>query len=437
MGLIAKSLQRAGAALVKTGLQLERKSITTADLLNWAGGGSLARSGQYVSGFSALQVTTFFSCVKLISEDIAKVTCDLDIDDGRKIQPAKGHPVRNLLRYRPNDWQTPFQFKQMLLASAVMSGNGHAFITRGVDGNPKELIGLPPYSVFTRRQTNTWNIVHTINFPNGMGTMEVGPRNILHLSGLSFDGVTGADTVRALREALGLALAGEEHQARLARGGLRQSGYIKTSAEPTTEQMDKIKAIWGPGGIGGNANADKMPVIWGDQVYQELVSKAGKEEEILETRRFQVEEICRPMRVFPQMIGHTDKTATHGSASEFFGAHVGHTLQPWAKVLEETFERDLLTPDEVIEQGYGATIHLEELLRGNAKDRAAYYKDRAAVYSITPNEIRRMEGQNPLDLPGMDEPIGPVNMATIEKMQRGEVPKITKPPNPEEDENVD
>lgn len=405
MGLVSNVLQRAAIGLLK----LSKKDTSSpADIMNWMSGAGWSRSGQYVNWVNSLCITAVMGCVRVISEDIAKVPFEIMVSEGKTVKPAVDHPAHALLRYRPNAWQTPFEFKQMLLASAVLSGNGYAYITRGVDGKPRELLPLPPSCVYTRRPLATWDIRHTISFPNGMGVLEVSPYNMLHLRGMSLDSVAGADIVRIVREALGLAMAGEEHQARLARGGLKQSGYIKTPAEPTKEQLELIHKIWGPEGIGGVANADKMGVVFGGQEYVPLDGSTGKDQEILATRKFQVEEICRAFRVFPQMVGLSGETSTRSSMSEIFNAHVPCTLQPWATLFEETVERDLLTPEEV-QNGYDAKINLNDLLRGSPAERGAYYKDRSALFSITPNEVRIREGDNPFEDELYDLPVGPVN----------------------------
>jgi HK97 family phage portal protein len=113
------------------------------------------------------------------------------------------------------------------------------------------------------------------------------------------------------------------------------------------------------------------------------------------------------MRVFPAMIGYSDKATTYASAESFFTQHVVHTLMPWAVLWEQSIKRDLLTPKE--RKKYHAKFNLTALLRGDAKTRAAFYESAVSKACwMTRNEARRLENLNPL--PGLDELLVPMNL---------------------------
>ena len=118
--------------------------------------------------------------------------------------------------------------------------------------------------------------------------------------------------------------------------------------------------------------------------------------QFLETRKFQVEEICRAFRVLPLMVGYADKTATYASAEQMFLAHVVHTLGPWCRRLETGIAKHLLTEEERRE-GLYAKFMLNGLLRGAAKDRAEFYARLYGIGALNPNEIRQLEDLNPYD----------------------------------------
>jgi phage portal protein BeeE len=124
------------------------------------------------------------------------------------------------------------------------------------------------------------------------------------------------------------------------------------------------------------------------------------------TRKHQVEEICRIFRVFPLLVGYSDKTATFASAEQFFGAHVIHSLGPWIERFEQAIDRDLLSEKDRRE-GYFAKFNVNGLLRGDAAARAAYFKAMLGTASSpgwgTPNDVRRLEDMDPSDDPAADE----------------------------------
>jgi HK97 family phage portal protein len=132
---------------------------------------------------------------------------------------------------------------------------------------------------------------------------------------------------------------------------------------------------------------------------------SGVDAQHLETRRFQIEEVCRALRVYPQMIGHADKTATYASAEQFFLAHVVHSLMPWVIRWEQAIDRALLGGDGQLYSKFS----VQGLLRGDAKTRAAFYGAGIKDGWLTRNEAREFEELDPLD--GLDVPLMPLNMA--------------------------
>jgi hypothetical protein len=124
----------------------------------------------------------------------------------------------------------------------------------------------------------------------------------------------------------------------------------------------------------------------------------------VETRRLQVEEICRAFGVFPLMVGHSDKTSTFASSEAFFAAHVKHTLAPWHALWTQRL-------DEFVLDGSGplwVEFDTRYLLAGSMKDRAVWARTMAELGIYTRNELRDEEGRDPL--PGLDEPLTPLNM---------------------------
>ena len=131
----------------------------------------------------------------------------------------------------------------------------------------------------------------------------------------------------------------------------------------------------------------------------------GGDAQHVETRRLQVEEICRAFNVFPIMVGHSDKSATFASSEAFFAAHLKHTLRPWHKAWRDRIDETLL-------DGSGplfVKFDTRYLTEGAMKDRAQWARTMAEMGIYTRNEIREEEGKDPL--PGLDDPLTPLNMS--------------------------
>ena len=119
----------------------------------------------------------------------------------------------------------------------------------------------------------------------------------------------------------------------------------------------------------------------------------------IETRKFQVEEICRAFGVMPIMVGYSDKTATYASAEQMFIAHVVHTMGPWYVRIENSANMNLLSKSDRASGLYVKFI-VNGLMRGAAKDRAEFYSKALGAGGgpawLTQDEVRELEEYNPM-----------------------------------------
>jgi HK97 family phage portal protein len=215
-----------------------------------------------------------------------------------------------------------------------------------------------------------------------------------HLRGPSWNGWMGLEGVRLAREAIGLSLATEEHGARLFSNGAVVGGVLSTDQVLNEEQRLALRKSWEARHAGGG-NAFKTAVLWGGMKFTSMTAP-NDQAQFLETRKFQVEEICRAFRVLPIMVGYSDKTATYASAEQMFLAHVVHTLSPWCRRIETSIAKNLFSEEER-RQGLYAKFMLNGLLRGAAKDRAEFYARMYGIGAMNPNEVREFEDMNPYE----------------------------------------
>ena len=126
---------------------------------------------------------------------------------------------------------------------------------------------------------------------------------------------------------------------------------------------------------------------------------SGVDAQHIETRKLQVEEMCRAMRVMPIMIGQADKSATYASAEQMFLAHVVHTLMPWYERIEQSADVNLLS-DEDRRAGFYTKFNPNALMRGAAADRGEYYSKALGAGGtpawMTQDEVRGLEERAPM-----------------------------------------
>lgn len=365
-------------------------------------GSPSSKAGVRVDEATALRIGTVFACCRVICEDLAKIPLKLMLerDDGSK-EPAKQHSLYRILYRRPNEWQSSYEWRVTMLLHALLKKGGYSFINRSSTGEILELIPLLPGNVrpFQDKARRVWYEVKGVDKP-------LAREQVHAIHGLSWDGVTGLEVVSYGAEAVGLAAAIEETQSRMHGQGARPGGILTTSATLGEKQVENIKKQFAEG-YSGVQNAFKTLLLDNGLDFKPWTVN-GVDGQHLETRRHQIEEICRFFRVFPSMIGYSDKATTYASAEAFFTAHVVHTLMPWVTNWEQAILRDLLTEDEV-ESGLAAKFQVQALLRGDAKSRGEFYSSGITNGWMSRNEARRLEDLNPL--PGLDKMLTPMNMS--------------------------
>lgn len=230
---------------------------------------------------------------------------------------------------------------------------------------------------------------------------EFNSEDVFHLQNMQWDYINAMNAVALARQAIGLAIATEQSHAAFHANGVRPSGIYSVDGTLTADQHQRLMDVLAS--RAGSSNAGK-PMVMDRNAKFQPTSMTGIDAQHLETRRMQVEEICRAFGVFPIMIGHSDKSATFASSEAFFAAHLKHTLRPWHEAWTQRI-------DEMLLDGTGplwAEFDTRYMQAGSMVDRAQWARTMAELGIYTRNELRDEEGKDPL--PGLDEPLTPMNM---------------------------
>lgn len=388
-------------------LPWRKKSLSTWDVFRNFFEGRASASGKTVNAQTAIQVSAVFAVCRVIGEGIAQVPLKLMLEskDGKTRLPAKEHPLYQLLFARPNAWQTSFEYREMLAWHIVLCGEHFSFINRGVRGNILSLMPFEPGSV-TAKRGNDWALSYDVLGKNG--EVKTFPaESIWHVRGPSWNGWQGLKPVELAREAVGLAMSTEEAAARLHRNGVRPSGIYSVEGN-LSEPQHKALSAWVNEHASGIENAGK-PLILDRSAKWVGTQMTGIDAQALETRKFQIEEICRFARVNPIMVFAESKNTTYASAEQMFLSHVVHTLAPWYQRLEQSIDANLLT-DKDRAAGYYACFIEEGLLRGSLKDTKDYLLGLVNGGLMTPNEGRSKLDLNPDADPESDRLRIPANI---------------------------
>ncbi len=381
---------------------------TSLELFRELFGGRESKSGAVVNWKTSLEVTTVLACCKVIAEGVAQVPWRVYQDTGNGRSVAREHPLHMLIYRRPNAWQTSFEFRETLLFHLVLAGNAYVFVNRvGSDRRVIELVPIEPGMVTVRRGDDM-ALTYRVRREDGQ-SKDFPADAIWHIRGPSWNSWMGLDAVGLAREAIGLALSTEATHARFHKNGAKTSGLYSLEGTVTPEQY-KVLSAWLDEAINGD-NAWK-PLVLDRSAKFSPNQMSGVDSQHLETRKFQIEEICRAARVMPIMVGYSDKAATYASAEQMFLAHVVHTLSPWYERLEQSADANLLT-DADREAGFYTKFTPQALMRGAQKDRAEFYTKALGSGGgkgwMTQNEVRALEELDRSDDPAADELAQPVN----------------------------
>lgn len=399
-----------------------RKSADSLELFREIFGNRSVWAGKDVTLQSALQVGTALACGRVISEGIAMQPWKTFHQQERRIQPAYGHWLYDKLAVSPNPLQSAFEFKEQMGLHLAFCGNAYAWMpTIGMSRKIDALYLFEPGWVTVKYR---WPDLPTygIRTPDGK-TFNLSASEVWHVRGPSWSGYYGMEFIKLAREALGLSMAIEEGQARMYSQGVQTSGFISIDGTLQPEQQAKLKKWLADEHTGSDKSG--TPMILDRAAKWIAQSMSNIDAQTLEQRRYEVEEVCRFMRVLPIAVGHSDKAATFASAEAMFLNNLVFTHGSWNSRLESSADFRLLTPEER-KAGYYTKFNEKALLRMSAKDQAEVLRIYTSGGILTRNEGRAKLDENPL--PGLDEPLTPVNTVAGEPPRVSDEPKDDPPP---------
>ncbi len=378
--------------------------ITLADGDFWrAALAAESASGKVVTVNSSLQLSTVWACVNLLSRTVA--TLPLNVyrrrdDGGREVD--RRIFVYRLVHLTPNADMTPATFWQVVMAHLLLWGN--AFIEkRGPKDEPSSIVPLLPYEVQKKaKEGGGYVYIHNRNGKQ----REIPESRMIHIPALTMDGVLGLPPISCARQVFGAAMAADETSAKVFSNGLQVAGFFKMAGSLKDGQRDAFQKRLQ--GFVGSTNASKTMLLEEGMEYQQLTMKP-EDAQMIATREFGIEEICRWFGVPPHMVGHTSKTTSWGSGLEQQNlGFLTYSLRPWLNQIEQAVTKDLLATSR---DTHYAEFVVEGLLRADSAGRATLYASAAQNGWMTRAEIRSKENLPPID--GADELTAQSNLVPL------------------------
>lgn len=378
-------------------------------------GRSRSAAGVKVTPDSALAITVLQNCVTLLAESVAQLPLEMyrRLGDGKR-ESASDHPLYDVLRYQPNPWQTPYEYRECSQLACALRGNAYSFIERHDDGSVKAL-----YPMHNDK-------VKVLKGPDLLPYYRVGGHDPLpmrlvhHVRWHTKNHYTGMSPIELHADAVGLAQAVRHYASKSFANGTAVSGVIERPKESVAikdeSSIQRIVDQWGEK-FSGVDNAKKVAMLQEGMTFKPL-SMSNVDAELLGILKITGTDLARIYKIPPHMINDLEK-ASYNSLEQLLIQYVIFALMPWVKRHEEAMMRDFLLPGE--RRQYFIEFNLSGLLRGDQKSRYDSYAVGRQWGWLSINDIRRLENMPPVA--NGDIYLQPLNMTDV----ANELPNMHNP----------
>jgi HK97 family phage portal protein len=345
---------------------------------------------------TALGVSAVWACCRVLSESIASLPFSVYREVDGDINPATQHPLYRLLHDKPHSWYNSFTFRESLMLYANLHGNAMARILRRSSMDPTitgfQIIDVRYVSIIVDVEGY---VAYVVSKP-GKEVEVVLQSDMIHITAMSMDGVTGQTPIQAVYNTFQEAIDSQRYQSATTVNGARIGGYIKYPGKLTAEGVEKLRNGW-QDKYGGASNAGKTAVLEEGAEFIP-VSMNNKDLQIIEQRKLTIEDIARCYRVPLHLIGDLSRSTNNNIEHQSI-EFVQHTLYPWVKRWETEFNDKCFTERQK-QEGYFVRLNMEGFQRGDSKSRSDYYATMHRIGALSQNEIRRLEGFNSIGAEG-------------------------------------
>lgn len=384
------------------------KGLTARDkaLYEFLGSGD-TWAGEHVSPQGALNLSAFWAGVRVTAQTIASLSLEVmeKRDDGTRVR-ASDHRLQAILDDSPNADQTSIEFWEGRVLGLCTTGNG--FAEKAFDRQGR-LLALNPMPANTVVERNNAGALH-YKFDDRGKTVELPEEKVFHLKAFG-DGDVGLSPVEYARQTLGLAIASEKAASQVFAKGMRAKGFFTFPNQLSPEQRDQARKNFAERYSGPDAPG--VGILEAGVDFKS-VNITPEDAELILSRKFNVEEICRWVGVPPMIIGHSAEGQT------MWGTGVSAIMQSWLnlslrsqlKRIEKAIAKRVMTPEERLR--FKVRFNYEDLLRGDSAARSAFYTALLNAGVMTINEVRRLEGLPPVaggDVPRMQMQNVPITQA--------------------------
>jgi HK97 family phage portal protein len=362
---------------------------------SWSALATLSSNGMATSARAAENLSTVTACTAVVSGALSSLPALVYQRVGTGRREVVDHPIAKLLRGTANAHQTGPDFMESWIASTLLTGNGLAAIDR--DGSNVTGLRFIPWAWVSVSQLASGRLAYDITEQVGAvgrtgRTYRLLDGEVLHLRDRSDDGLIGRSRLSRAADTVAAAMGAAEFSKSFLANGAQPSGVIEYPGAMTPEQKQQIRYSFDERHA-GTANAGRAMILDGGLVWKPA-SVSPEDAELLATRKFGVEEICRIFQVPPPLVqDYSHNTFTNSETAGRWFAQF--TLGPWARKIEAEFARSVFPTGGPFE----LELDLSGFLRGDPQTRWAAHKIAVDSGILDADEVREIEGFNPRGKP--------------------------------------
>jgi len=347
-------------------------------------------SGIHINETVALGIPAVYTCIRVLTEAIASlplITYER-FDNGDK-ERAREFSLFRLLHDSPNPLMTSFELRELLVGHLCIRGNAYCYIERD-NGEIVALWPLHPDKVTVEVSGRELIYKHQND-----GTEKKYPMSdILHIRGLSADGITGYSPLTLLRDSFGYAKAVTDYSSSYFKNDASPGGILSTPNSLSPQSHANLKESW-LSGHAGKGKHHRIAIMDNDLKWQSI-GVSPQDSQLIESQKFSVVEIARVFRVPLNLVMDYERS-TYSNVTEQNRSFLTHTLQPWLTRIEQAMTKSLLTEGE--KEKYFIEHLTQGFLRADTKTRFESYKVAIDAGFLTIDEVRQLENMNRLSEP--------------------------------------
>ena len=418
---------------------IQSPSVPLSEAFDLLTQGETSKTGINVTESKALGLPAFWKGINLVSRAVGKTPIAIKVRKGESKSFDRTHAAWYLLRKLPSGKNTDvpmtaFIFKQTIQASVLTQGNGYAYIVRDKLANPMSLVLVDSNCVVPIKENG--RLLYLVSLASGE-YRRIDPMDMIHIKGLSYDGITGYSVIDIMKDSLGLNLAYQINQSVFFRNGMKPGWIIEVPWRfKDQDAVNNFRQKLGK--VHQGIERSHIPAILENGAKANVLNISQEDAQFLQSREFDLRMLANILFLPSSKLNDIAKVA-YNSLEQENQSVLDEAYEPWFVVWEEELEFKLLTEEQKMSDSHEITFERRRLVQTPFQQRIEGYNKGVLGGWLGRDEVRQWMDLNPIPEGKGEEFFVPVNVTTTDQLddldKEDPKPKVVPPviPDPNED----